>query len=430
MIKKYVVVLHRVPFYALPLRQTVKNHLDCFGTYGNYPVIYINVAYGIPFFLLKKIPIQAIIFHTSFLVMRWTPKLFAHKTKKVDFFKNLTCPKIALPQDEFIHTQILVDFFNAVNITHVYSCASKGEWKNIYKGLNKGVKFNTVLTGYIRVEDIKIAQDYMDSTPREIDVGYRTQHMPSWLGRHGELKIKIAEKTQEIAPYLGLKIDISTDPQDILSSKKWMAFLSRCRAIIGVEGGASILDRDGSLREKIEAIEKTMQDPEKSILCQEILKEYEGNLNLKAISPRHFEACLTRTYQILVEGEYNGVLKAGEHYFPVKKDFSNLAEALESLKDVAHVQRVTEKAYQDIVCSGQYIYKNFVEFIEKTAFEMPSPEEEETFPFSRLALSVLKIRNALLMYGNMMLGFLFGSFSHKKKEKALHFFKWVFYKVT
>ena len=35
----------------------------------------------------------------------------------------------------------------------------------------------------------------------------------------------------------------------------------------------------------------------------------DGNLNLRTISPRHLEACATRTPQILVEGAYSGISK-------------------------------------------------------------------------------------------------------------------------
>lgn len=428
--KKYIIVLCRVPFYALPLRRTVKNHLYCFEHCGSYPVIFINVDYGIPIFLLKKMQIKAVIFHTSFLVMRWTPRLFEKKTKNADFFKRLSCPKIALPQDEFIHTQLLMTFFQAVNISHVYSCAAETEWDNIYPGLKeRGVKFHTVLTGYIDEEDIQIAAHSINFQERSIDIGYRTQHMPAWLGQHGALKIQIAEKTKEIAASLGLKIDISTELKDVLPGPKWLAFLGICRAVIGVEGGASILDRDGSLREKIEQIEHTTQEPERSRLCEEILKDYEGNLNLKALSPRHFEACLTRTYQILVEGDYNGILKPHVHYFPVKKDFSNLQQALESLKDPAHVQKITEKAYQDIVGSGQYTYKKFVEFMETTALD-GAPEACPEGSWGAFAVLILKMRNFFWEGVNRLCGVFFRCFPLKAKEQMLLLLKRIFHQLA
>ena len=41
-----------------------------------------------------------------------------------------------------------------------------------------------------------------------------------------------------------------------------------------------------------------------------------------AISPRHLEAVVTKTAQVLVEGSYSGVLEPERHYIPVRRDFS------------------------------------------------------------------------------------------------------------
>ena len=72
-----------------------------------------------------------------------------------------------------------------------------------------------------------------------------------------------------------------------------------------------------------------------------------------AISPRHLEAVITKTAQVLVEGRYSGVLEPERHYIPVRRDFSNLDEALERLRDVEAVEAMTERAYRDVYLSGR-----------------------------------------------------------------------------
>ncbi len=42
----------------------------------------------------------------------------------------------------------------------------------------------------------------------------------------------------------------------------------------------------------------------------------ERGVSGKSVSSRHFEPIGTKTCQILLEGEYNGVLSPGEHYIP------------------------------------------------------------------------------------------------------------------
>ena len=78
------------------------------------------------------------------------------------------------------------------------------------------------------------------------------------------------------------------------------------------------------------------------------------------ISPRHLEACLTRTGQILVEGEYNGILKPDLHYIPLKADFSNLQEVFDRIQDEPARLEMVECAYRDIVATGRYTYRGMV----------------------------------------------------------------------
>ena len=93
----------------------------------------------------------------------------------------------------------------------------------------------------------------------------------------------------------------------------------------------------------------------------------DGGIRYFAISPRHLEACATRTAQILVEGSYNGVLKPGEHYVELKCDFSNLEAVLDLVERDSERARIVENAYRDVVASGAYTYERLVEEVESVA---------------------------------------------------------------
>jgi hypothetical protein len=75
---------------------------------------------------------------------------------------------------------------------------------------------------------------------------------------------------------------------------------------------------------------------------------------------------MTRTAQILVEGEYNGILMPWRHYIPLKRNFSNLNEVILILEDETKRIEIAENAYNDIVRSHKYTYRRFIEFIEET----------------------------------------------------------------
>ena len=144
----------------------------------------------------------------------------------------------------------------------------------------------------------------------------------------------------------GLKIDISNDPKDVLTGDDWCKFLLSCKYQLGVETGASILDWDGRLMQQAHHGKTQFSE--------------EGNLSLKAIGPRHFDACVTKTCQILVEGEYSGILKPWEHYIPLKKDFSNIDEVLNLVREDKLRKSIAERAYKDIVASDNWSYRKFV----------------------------------------------------------------------
>ena len=158
-------------------------------------------------------------------------------------------------------------------------------------------------------------------------------------------------------------IDISNRHEDTFLGDEWYKFLLRCKYTIGVEGGASILDKDGKIRTKTH--EYLYNHPNASF--EEIeaacFPNLDGYLKFSPISPRHLEACVTKTCQVLVEGDYNGILEAGKHYIELKRDFSNIDQVLSILKKDNLRQDIINRAYEDIVESGKYTYQVFVNFI-------------------------------------------------------------------
>ena len=84
-------------------------------------------------------------------------------------------------------------------------------------------------------------------------------------------------------------------------------------------------------------------------------------MKLFAISPRHFECAMTKTCQVLVEGDYQGVLEPGRHYIELKRDYSNLDEVIEKIQDRELCEQIAERAYEEVVASGKYTYRLLAE---------------------------------------------------------------------
>ena len=349
------------PRGALPLRASVDDLIFCWKRHaeGNR-VWYVNSFFGFPKWI-RRVKWDVILFNVSYLSQRWDRQLRDRFIRHGEMLRELSGIKVVLPQDEFVHTDILCDFVNAAGIDWVYTCAAECDWPTVYNTVDRTkVRFRQVLTGYLEDQRIQDLERVAAEVPvRDIDVAYRAWKAAPWLGRHGQLKVKVGELFAEYAPLAGFHCDISTSDGATLYGNDWYRWLLRSRYTVGVEGGASILDRDGSLGKATAAYEKEHPGANFDEIEAACFPGRDGELHLFALSPRHLEACLTRTCQVLVEGSYNGVLEAGRHYISVKSDFSNLPEVLEQMKDESGRLRITENAWQDIVASGKCSYRAF-----------------------------------------------------------------------
>jgi hypothetical protein len=347
-----------------PIRATSADHLYCFENYAGreHNCFYLNVAVrNVPRYL-KEIKFDLVIYATLFFSLRWDRQAFKQMLKDVSALRDWGRVKVAMPQDEFLNTDLLSDFIGEFGIDIIFSASSESEWGKIYEGVDFGrVKIEQILTGYLDEKTLKkIKRLAASSTERPVDVGYRAWRGAEWLGRHGLLKAQISDVFEKEAPAKGIRVDVSTRPEDTFLGDSWYKFLLRCKYIIGVEGGASILDRDGTVRQKTDAYIKAHPAASFDEIEANCFPGLDGSLRLFAISPRHLEACATRTCQVLVEGEYNGILTAGRHYIELKRDFSNLEQVLDIIKRDDLRQEITDNAYSDVVGSGLYTYRSFV----------------------------------------------------------------------
>lgn len=358
---------------SYPLRATTEDHLYCFRRYSGQRCFYFNMlTLGKPWYrkvpnFIRRTRFDLIVFYVDLLNIQWSPYSLDGFSRRAEYFKEVQAPKIALMQDEFYHTDVLDRFVTEFGINHVCTLAPESEWRKIYPNVDMNkVEFMRVLPGYLDEQRLKELEHLAENgKDRPISIGYRAieQQNMQWLGRHGFKKIEIARLFQETSRKYDLPVDISTRAGDALLGNEWYKFLFRIKYTIAIEGGASILDRDGSVREKTEAY--LAQHPEAGFdeVEQACFPGRDGELNYRAISPKHLESCATRTCQILVEGEYNGILAPGVHYIELKRDFSNLRQVLEDVCSDHLREKITTRAYKDIVESGLYTYRTFVGWV-------------------------------------------------------------------
>lgn len=360
MMKKKILFIYQHNKY--PTRPTIWEYINSFKKYNKELIYPVNIYFSRISWFLKKIDFDIVILHQSIAATSNKKRLFKNikYLKKIDF-KNAI--KVCFFQDEFYNNNLMCDLINSLEIKYVFSVSPESEWRKIYYNVNfKEVKFFRVLTGYVDEKSIDKIDRIRDKIKRDIDIGYRTfWNNPFRLGKFGFLKKEIADKFLNFSGFKKFKLDISTKTEDMFTGFQWYKFLLRCKYFIGVESGSSLLDIDGKIKENINryVFDNPMADFEE--VKENCFKEKEGNVLINALSPRHLEAVITKTCQILMEGDYNGVLKPGIHYIELKRDYSNLNDIENIIKKDNLREKIVENAYKDIVLSGKYSYTTFIE---------------------------------------------------------------------
>lgn len=359
-----------------PLRSTVEDHLYSFRRYSRARVFYANALVGPVPHWMRRIRFDAIVFHTSFLSsLRWGVQVDETLRARALELDGVSGIRAAMPQDEFLRSGVLCDFIRDARVDVVFSVSPASEWPKIYAGVDRErVRFEPTLTGYLDERTLTKIDEIVRQTPeRPIDVFYRAGAERPYLGRHGMLKTGIAAAGVAEVSARGLTADISLDPGATLLGDDWFRALARSRWTLGVEGGASILDPDGALRAATMRYVADHPDATYDEIEAACFPGHDGELALFAISPRHLEACATRTGQILVEGAYSNVLEPGRHFLPVRADLSDLGDAFEEAADETRRSELTEAAYDDIVASGRFTYRGWVEHVDRVLLDGPEP---------------------------------------------------------
>jgi hypothetical protein len=324
---------------------------------------------------LGRVPFDAVIFQTSLLWDRVNPATFDRHRRKLRRLDGVGGRRVALPQDEYRRSGALVDFIVEFGVDHVFSVAPESEWGKLYEGVDRSrVGISRVLTGYLATETLERIEAIVAAQhERPIAIGYRAARVPPSLGRQGALKSDIAVRVAQASATRGLHVDIATGAAATIRGGDWYSFLTSCRYTLGVEGGASVHDPDGSVHEATARYLAAHPDAAFAEVEAGCFPGADGELNYVAISPRHLEACATRTAQILIEGSYNGILRAGEHYIELRRDFSNLDAVLDLVQADTERARITENAYRDVVASGAYTYAHLAAEVDAVALAAATP---------------------------------------------------------
>lgn len=152
----------------------------------------------------------------------------------------------------------------------------------------------------------------------------------------------------------GLRCDIR---QARMPKEQWADFLRSAHAVIGAESGTYYLQRDSAALNCASRMVRTDPAATFEAVKQRCFTNVTAAVNGKAVSSRHFEPIGTMTCQLLIEGRYNGVLRADDDYISVKRDLSNIDDAIARVKDTDYRSRMTATAYEHVMANHTYAHR-------------------------------------------------------------------------
>lgn len=347
---------------------TVRDHIEALERHSRHRFWRLSILGDIPPGLdLSRF--DAIVVHYT-LVACHDSYLSKVSRQRLGAFRGL---KGIFIQDEYRFVDASTAAMREIGIHILFTCVPEREIEKVYPQASlPGVTKVNVLTGY--VPEGLAERKVPDPRTRTVDVGYRGRNVPAWLGELGQEKVRIGKRFAEDAARYGLACDISYREEDRFYGDAWIDYLCKCKAVLGVESGASVFDFTGDIQRQVDL--HAAREPHVSFerLSELYFKEHEGRISLAQISPRCFEAAAVRTLMILYEGEYSGILVPWRHYVPLKKDHSNMDDVVAVLRDPDRLAAITDAAYNEVAKADANSFRAFVAKVDQAIEERFAPQ--------------------------------------------------------
>ena len=331
---------------------TVIDHIDAFAKYSRHNVTLWSS--------MKELPDVDTLGKFDCIVIHYTLSLLYEKyipDESLDKIRDFEGLKILFIQDEYRRVDFVCDKIKYARIDLIFTCAPPDVASQIYVSLEGKVALSTTLTGYVPEKLSGAKRKPLSERP--IDIGYRARKCPFFLGRKSHDKYLIGKLFLDKTKGSGLRHDISSSEKDRFYGKKWIDFLSNCKTTLGTESGASIIDFTGKIEYELNRWQAFHPLGDFEDVPAHLLEE-DGQIELQVISPRCFEAASLGTVMIMYPGNYSGILKPGVHYLSLEKDFSNIDEVTQAIKDSDFLETIANNARSELIESGKYSFKSFI----------------------------------------------------------------------
>lgn len=328
-----------------------------FALQRNFPehnYLYHDATLPLPDYV-ADLDFDAIVLDVTFLTARWASFEFLQTRKNAySFVRESSAVKIAFPQDEYDCNVLLDEWMCEWNIDVVFSVIASG-WDVLYPRYHKCGNIRLGYTGYVDESLIdRLNKPFLDRT---IDLGYRAKKLPPYFGRIGQTKWTIGREVARLGKDAGLKVDIELGDKGTLFGDAWFRFIDDSKFTLGSNSGSSLLDPTGEIQRKVRAYLMSNADATFEAVEEACFAGQDGLHIFTAVSPRVLEASLLESAQILVDGEYSGIVKPWDHFIPIRDDASNFEEVRSAIADTAEVLRMIKRCREAILSVDALRYR-------------------------------------------------------------------------
>lgn len=343
--------------------------------------------------VVKEFGFDAIIMNSTFLSAAWNPKVLRKLRDTYSFLTHSQAFKIALPQDDYYCPEEIDSLMIDWGIDLLYTVCPD-HWEVLYpKYLAKGGVLKLGYTGYITP---KMRQRALSPKPREtrcFDVVYRASGIPSFPNKMASLKAEIGNTFLREFADQPWTMNISNEPVKTIHGESWWDFIEDSRCVIGANSGSSNLIRNHDVVKKIRQYTSLHPNALDDEILDSCLSVEDRELRFTAISPRVLEASLLETAQILVQGEYSGLLTPWEDYIPLSPDCSNKQEVIRLISDLDLQERIA------LSCKNKLLATKAIQietFINDIMVNMPKSSATRIIKKQRQFKQMLDKYNAMI----------------------------------
>lgn len=261
--------------------------------------------------------------------------------------------KVAFVQDEQRALLDRIDFLNLIGLDHLFSVTPEGNLNLLYPPKDCSFNTSSIMTSYVVPSRNMKKIDIRNR--RKWDLFYRGRDLPNWLGESAIRKREFGVNLVKNLNAARLKHNISSSESLRIYGKYWYHFLYLSKSSLLTPSGTKIIDMDGRYLEK-------WVKPEMPKLhnCEPL------ELDNRMISPKIFEyaewgALIISDNVITIDG-----FIAGQDYFLIDKDYSNLTSLVDILEDDMIRFSMIESAREKLITSNDFSYEILLAHFDDT----------------------------------------------------------------